>query len=171
MINRQLINPASIVVIGGSNNTLKPGGALVRNLIHGKYKGDLYVVNPHEDIVQGVKSYRDVKDIPNTELAIIVVVSKYCPSYVEYLAAEKGVKAFIVVSSGFSELSLDGAVLEAKMHATCDKYGCSFIGPNCIGLITANYCGAFTSPNPVICSEGVDLISNSGGIALYNIAL
>ena len=66
MINKQLINPASIVVIGGTNNTLKPGGALVRNLIHGKYKGELYVVNPHEDIVQGVKSYRDVKDIPNT---------------------------------------------------------------------------------------------------------
>ena len=54
MINRQLINPASIVVIGGSNNTLKPGGALVRNLIQGNYQGELYVVNPHEDIVQGV---------------------------------------------------------------------------------------------------------------------
>ena len=171
MINRQLINPASIVVIGGSNNTLKPGGALVRNLIQGNYQGELYVVNPHEDIVQGVKSYRDVKDIPEAELAIIAVVSKFCPSYVEYLASEKGVKAFIVISSGFSELSLDGAVLEAKMHAVCNKYGCSFIGPNCIGLITSNFCGAFTSPNPVICSEGVDLISNSGGIALYTIEM
>ena len=69
MINRELINPASIVVIGGSNNTLKPGGALVHNLIHGKYQGNLYVVNPHEDVVQGVKSYRDVKDIPNAVLS------------------------------------------------------------------------------------------------------
>ena len=171
MINRELINPASIVVIGGSNNTRKPGGALVHNLIHGKYQGELYVVNPHEDVVQGVKSYRDVKDIPNTELAIIVVVSKYCPAYVEYLASEKGVKAFIVVSSGFSELSLDGAVLEAKMHATCNKYGCSFIGPNCIGMATSHYLGVFTSPVPVICPEGVDLVSNSGGIALYTIEM
>ena len=40
MINRELIDPASIVVIGGSNNTRKPGGALVRNLIQGKYQGD-----------------------------------------------------------------------------------------------------------------------------------
>ena len=171
MINRELINPASIVVIGGSNNTRKPGGALVHNLIHGKYQGELYVVNPHEDEVQGVKSYRDVKDIPNTELAIIVVVSKYCPAYVEYLASEKGVKAFIVVSSCFSELSLDGAVLEAKMHATCNKYGCSFIGPNCIGMATSHYLGVFTSPVPVICPEGVDLVSNSGGIALYTIEM
>ena len=171
MINKELLNPASIVVIGGSNNTLKPGGALVHNLIQGKYQGKLYVVNPHEDVIQGVKSYRDVKDIPNADLAILVVVSRYCPSYVEYLASEKGVKAFIVVSSGFSELSEEGAELEAQMLATCDKYGCSFIGPNCIGMITANYCGAFTSPNPVLCPEGVDLISNSGGMALYTIEM
>lgn len=171
MINRQLLNPASIVVIGGSQDTRKPGGALVNNLIQGKYKGELYVVNPREDIVQGVKSYRDVKDIPATELAILVVASKHCPPYVEYLAAEKGVRAFVVISAGFSELSEEGAELEAQMRATCDRYGCSFIGPNCIGMITANYCGAFTAPTPVICPEGVDLVSNSGGIALYVIEM
>ena len=32
MINQQLLNPKSIVVIGGSNNEQKPGGAIVRNL-------------------------------------------------------------------------------------------------------------------------------------------
>lgn len=167
MINRQLLNPASIVVIGGSQDTRKPGGALVKNLIQGNFQGNLCVVNPREDVVQGVKSYRDVKDIPNTDLAILVVASKFCPSYVEYLAAEKGVKAFVIISAGFSELSEEGAALEAKIHATCDKYGCALIGPNCIGMITANYCGAFTAPNPVISPEGIDLVSNSGGIALY----
>lgn len=45
MINRELINPQSIVVVGGSNNVHKPGGRLVRNLLDGKYKGELYVVN------------------------------------------------------------------------------------------------------------------------------
>ena len=45
MINRELIDPKSIVVVGGSNNVHKPGGRLVRNLLDGKYKGELYVVN------------------------------------------------------------------------------------------------------------------------------
>ena len=58
MINRELINPQSIVVVGGSNNVHKPGGRLVRNLLDGKYKGELYVVNAKEDDVQGLKSYR-----------------------------------------------------------------------------------------------------------------
>ena len=51
MINRELIDPKSIVVVGGSNNVHKPGGRLVRNLLDGKYKGELYVVNAREEIV------------------------------------------------------------------------------------------------------------------------
>ena len=41
MINRELINPQSIVVVGGSNNVHKPGGRIVRNLLDGKHKGEL----------------------------------------------------------------------------------------------------------------------------------
>lgn len=48
MINRELINPQSIVVVGGSNNVHKPGGRIVRNLLDGKYKGELCVVNAKE---------------------------------------------------------------------------------------------------------------------------
>ena len=53
MINRELINPQSIVVVGGSNNVHKPGGRIVRNLLDGKYKGELCVVNAKETDVQG----------------------------------------------------------------------------------------------------------------------
>ena len=62
MINRELINPQSIVVVGGSNNVHKPGGRIVRNLLDGKYKGELCVVNAKETDVQGVKSYTSVHD-------------------------------------------------------------------------------------------------------------
>ena len=48
MINRELINPQSIVVVGGSNNVHKPGGAILRNLISGGYAGELRAVNPKE---------------------------------------------------------------------------------------------------------------------------
>ena len=72
MINEQLLNPRSIVVIGGSNNVHKPGGSIVRNLLSGGYQGDLHVVNPKEDLIQGIKAFHDVKDIPQTDLAILV---------------------------------------------------------------------------------------------------
>ena len=62
MINQQLLNPKSIVVIGGSNNVHKPGGAIVRNIKNGGFGGPLHIVNPKEDEVQGIKAYHDVKD-------------------------------------------------------------------------------------------------------------
>ena len=43
MINEALLHPKSIVVIGGSNNIHKPGGAVVRNLLNGGYDGTLRV--------------------------------------------------------------------------------------------------------------------------------
>lgn len=113
MINEQLLNPASIVVIGGSNNVHKPGGSIVRNLINGGYKGELRIVNPKEDEIQGIKAFHDAKEIPMTDLAILVVAAKYCPDYVDFLAAEKGVRAFVIISAGFGEETQAGAALSS----------------------------------------------------------
>ena len=78
MINEQLLNPQSIVVIGGSNNTHKPGGSIVRNLLSGSYQGEIRIVNPKEDTIQGLKAFHDVKDIPQTDLAVLVVEASTC---------------------------------------------------------------------------------------------
>ena len=94
MINQQLLNPKSIVIIGGSNNVHKPGGAIVRNILNGGYEGVLRIVNPKEDEVQGIKTFHDARELPPTDLAVLVVAAKYCPDYVELLAAEKEVRAF-----------------------------------------------------------------------------
>ncbi len=59
MINQQLLNPRSIVVVGGSNNIHKPGGKVLKNLIDGNFKGELFVTNLKEDIAQGISSSQD----------------------------------------------------------------------------------------------------------------
>src|SRR5574344_964017 len=167
MINRELINPQSIVVVGGSNNIHKPGGKIVRNILDGKYKGELRVVNLHETDVQGVKSYPSVNDIPNTELAIMAIPSKGCPDAMEILTTKKGVKAFVVISAGFGEETHEGALLEKRMLDICNAAGASLIGPNGIGLMNINYHGVFTQPVPEFRPDGVDFISSSGATALY----
>ena len=167
MINQELLNPASIVVIGGSNNVHKPGGSIVRNLLSGGYQGELRIVNPKEDEVQGIKACHDVKDIPQTDLAILVVAAKYCPDYVDYLCAEKGVRAFIIISAGFGEETPEGAVLEQRILDTCEKYGAALIGPNCIGLLNRNHHSVFTLPIPNLNPQGADFISGSGATAVF----
>jgi acetyltransferase len=167
MINEQLLNPASIVVIGGSNNVHKPGGSIVRNLINGGYKGELRIVNPKEDEIQGIKAFHDAKEIPMTDLAILVVAAKYCPDYVDFLAAEKGVRAFVIISAGFGEETQAGAALEQRILDTCAQYGAALIGPNCIGLMNRNHHSVFTLPIPNLDPKGADFISGSGATAVF----
>ena len=167
MINKQLLQPESIVVIGGSNNVHKPGGAVVRNLLSGGFEGTLRVVNPKEDEVQGIKAFHDVKELPPTDLAILVVAARFCPDYVDFLAGEKNVRAFIIISAGFSEETHEGALLEQRILDTCEKYGCALIGPNCIGLLTRWHHSVFTKPIPHLNPKGVDFISGSGATAVF----
>ena len=167
MINQQLLNPESIVVIGGSNNVHKPGGSIVRNLISGGYNGTLRIVNPKEDEVQGIKAFHDAHDIPPTELAILVVAARFCPDYVELLAKEKQTRAFIIISAGFGEETKAGAELEQRILDTCEQYGAALIGPNCIGLLNRNHHSVFTLPIPNLDPKGADFVSGSGATAVF----
>ena len=85
MINEQLLHPASIVVVGASNNVHKPGGAILKNLISGGYAGELRAVNPKETEVQGVKAYPDVHAVPDTDLAVLAIPAvgrrEECPRF------------------------------------------------------------------------------------------
>lgn len=167
MINRQLLHPESIVVIGGSNNVHKPGGAIVRNIINGGYKGVLRIVNPKEDEIQGVKAFHDISELPPTDLAILVIPSHMCPETVDRLAEDKGVKAFIIISAGFGEETKEGAKLEQHILDTCERHGAALIGPNCIGLLNSWHHSVFTKPIPTLHEKGVDFISGSGATAVF----
>jgi acetate---CoA ligase (ADP-forming) len=167
MINEKLINPASIVVVGGSDDLFKPGGKVLKNIIDGKYKGDLYVVNPKHDKIQGIKSYRDLNDIPETELAIIAISASLCLPAVEILVRDKKTAAFIIISAGFSEAGAAGLKLEKEIAQLITNAGGCLIGPNCIGVITQSYSGVFTSPVPKLNSRGCDFVSGSGATAVF----
>lgn len=167
MLNKQLINPNSIVIIGGSNDYKKPGGKIVKNILDGNFKGSLSVVNPKEDKVQGLKSYASVNDIPNTDLAILAIPSKYCLETVNVLAHRKNTKAFIIISAGFSESNNKGQQLEKEIADLVDSVNGCLIGPNCIGVLNKNYKGVFTTPIPKYNKDGCDLISSSGATAVF----
>lgn len=167
MISEKLINPGSIVVVGGSEDLFKPGGKILKNIIEGKFAGDLCVVNPKQDTVQGVRSYRDIKDIPQADLAILAVQAKYCLPAVEVLIREKGTRAFIIISAGFSEAGEEGRKMEKDIADLIGSEGGTLIGPNCIGVITQSYSGIFTTPVPSLHGKGCDFVSGSGATAVF----
>ncbi len=167
MVNQQLLNPKSIVVVGGSDDIQKPGGKVLKNLIDNGFKGKLYVVNPKLDEVQGIKTYRDISDLPNVDLAILAIAAKFCPEAVEVLTKKKSTKAFIILSAGFHEESEEGAMLEQQIVDSINAVDGCLIGPNCIGVMNSNYAGVFTSPIPRFDAHGIDFISGSGATAVF----
>jgi acetate---CoA ligase (ADP-forming) len=167
MIHEKLLRPQSIAVVGGSNQLSKPGGKLLKNLIEHNFKGALYVVNPKETQVQGLKSYASVDDLPATDLAVLAIPARYCPEAVEILTTRKGTRGFIVVSAGFSETDAEGKKLEEQMVCSINAVGGTLIGPNCIGMITSHHSSVFTSPVPRLWDSGCDFISGSGATAVF----
>jgi len=167
MINDKLINPGSIAVVGGSEDILKPGGKILKNIIDGGFSGDLFAVNPGKDSIQGVKSYRDITDIPPVDLAILAIPSKYCYKVVEVLIKEKSTRAFIIISAGFSEAGEEGKKLERNIAGLVGNAGGCLIGPNCIGIVTHTYHGVFTTPVPKLSERGCDFVSGSGATAMF----
>lgn len=167
MITQQLVNPKSIVVIGASNDTTKPGGKVLKNLIDTKFGGNLYVSNPKEDLVQGIKSYRNIAELPQVDLAVLAIAAKYCPETVELLAKEKGTRGFVILSAGFHEESHEGALLEERIVKIMEETQSSLIGPNCIGMMNHHHASVFTTPIPVLDPSGVDFISGSGATAVF----
>jgi acetate---CoA ligase (ADP-forming) len=167
MITPQLINPRSIVVIGGSNDISKPGGKILKNLIDGNFAGRIYVTNLKESEVQGIKSFSDPRDLPQVDLAIIAIAARFVPDTVRILAHQKDTRAFIVLSAGFSEESEEGARLEKEMVDIINSTGGSLIGPNCVGILTPSHHSIFTYPIPKLQRSGCDFISGSGATACF----
>lgn len=167
MLNREILNPKSIVVVGGSDDVTKPGGKLIKNIVDHHYKGTLMVVNPKQESVQGIPCYPSVEDLPEVELAILAVAAKYCLPAVETLAYRKKTKAFIIISAGFSEESHQGAELEKAIAEVVKSVSGVLIGPNGVGVMTPHYAGCFTLPIPPLEVDGVDFITGSGATAVF----
>ena len=167
MINQSLVNPKSIVVVGGSDNIKKPGGKVLKNIIDGCFAGKLLVVNQKETSVQGLACLPSVDEIDSVDLAIISIPAVFCPAVVKTLANEKGTRAFIILSAGFGEAGEQGRHWESEITQTVNAVNGCLIGPNCIGILNANYHGVFTTPIPPHDPKGCDLISSSGATAVF----
>ena len=169
MLNQALLQPKSIVVVGASNKVAKPGGHLLSNLIQHQFKGELYVVNSNETLVQGVPSFASVADLPEVDLAFLAIPAALCIEAVEVLASQKKTRAFVIISAGFGEAGDEGKQLEKQLQETVTKHNACLIGPNCIGLITPSFAGVFTSPVPALDPQGIDFVSGSGATAVFTL--
>jgi len=129
---RYLFSPASVAVIGASNTPGSWGNNAVKGALAAGNKL-VYPVNPNSPEILGQKAYRSVTEIPgDVDLAVIVVTEKLVPDVMRQCAL-KGVKAAMIITSGFAETGEAGRKLEAEVAEIARQGGIRFIGPNSMG--------------------------------------
>ncbi|MEM3947598.1 MAG: CoA-binding protein, partial [Metallosphaera sp.] len=109
-----LFRPRSIAVVGASRNREKVGNVLFRN-ISSTFRGKVYPVNNKSEVIEGVKSFKSLKDIQDDIDLVVVSVPRESVKEVMEEAGEKNVKSAIVITSGFREVGEDGERLEKEL--------------------------------------------------------
>src|SRR3954451_21968455 len=160
----RIMKPKSVAVIGASAENGKIGNSVMKNLINGGYKGEIYPIHPKADEILGKKVYKSVKDIPGeVDIAVFAIpASLVAGALIE--CGEKKVVGAILIPSGYAETgNVKG---QEEIQAIGQKYGIRLMGPNIYGFYytPANLCATFCTAYDVKGSAA--LSSQSGGIGM-----
>ena len=131
-----LFQPASVALIGASDQPGSLGTQILRNLQGGGFSGPIWLVNPKHAQIAGQMAWPDVKSLPGVpDLAVICTPAATVPGLIAALGA-KGTRCAIVISAGMGQAGPDGqTTLQQAMLDAARPYLLRILGPNCIGLI------------------------------------
>lgn len=163
------LNPQSVAIIGASDNIHKIGGRPIHYMQRHGFAGRIYPINPQRETIQGLSSYSSLAALPEVpELALVVVAGDTAVGAVAECAA-RGVKAAVVIASGFGETGPEGAAVQQQMVATARAAGMRLFGPNTQGLANfgtgaiAGFSTMFIEVPPL--DGPVGIVSQSGGMS------
>src|SRR5690625_4178837 len=129
-----LLAPRSVAIIGASDNADKIGGRPIRYLQEFGFKGRILPVNPGRSTVQGLPAWPSVSELPEVPDAAIVAVAGQAAVEAVEACATKGVKAAIIMASGFGETGPEGKAEEVRLRQLAQAAGMRLVGPNSQGL-------------------------------------
>jgi acyl-CoA synthetase (NDP forming) len=170
-----LFRPKSIAIFGASDDVTKIGGRPLQFLRKYGYAGAIYPINRKAGLVQSLQAYATVRDVPEVpDLAVIAVPPQGVLEAVQDCAS-RGVRAAVILSSGFSELGQEGAQLQARIGAVARASGMRVVGPNCLGSIgvpeksIATFSVTLEAAMPP--PGNVGIVSQSGNLGSYTMRL
>jgi len=160
-----LLKPVSVALIGASPKPSSVGAVIVRNLFEAGFKGDIFLVNPKYEAIEGLRAYPNVAALPRTpDLAVIATPPDSVPQLVADLGA-RGTRAAVVITAGFGEGGHErGRRLCAAMLDAARPYLLRIVGPNCLGVMAP---GSFLNASMAhvqALSGNIAFVAQSGAI-------
>jgi acetate---CoA ligase (ADP-forming) len=172
----KLLSPQSVAVVGASSDVQGLRGRILQTILSHPFAGRVYPVSRSATEVQGLKAYSSVDALPEpVDLAILIVPAQYVPTELER-CGRAGIKAAMILSSGFAEEGEAGAFMQGEISVIARRYDMAVSGPNSEGFanISAAFCPTFSpaldksagpiKPARALGTGQVSLISQSGGL-------
>ena len=160
----RIMKPNAVAVIGASSEAGKIGNSVMKNLINGGYKGEIYPINPTAGEILGKKAYKSVKDVPGEiDVAVFAIPAKFCAAALVEVG-EKKIPGAVLIPSGFSETG--NVAGQQELVDIGRKYDVRLMGPNIYGFYYTwkNLCATFCTAYDV--KGHAALSSQSGGIGM-----
>ena len=160
----RIMKPKAVAVIGASSEAGKIGNSVMKNLINGGYKGQIYPINPSADEILGLKAYKSVKDVPgDIDVAVFAIPAKFVAAAIAE-CGEKKIPGAVLIPSGFAETG--NVAGQQEIIEVGRKYGVRLMGPNIYGFYYtwSNLCATFCTAYDV--KGNAALSSQSGGIGM-----
>ncbi|MFG2791723.1 acetate--CoA ligase family protein [Streptomyces sp. NPDC048419] len=152
----ELFDPASVAVVGASDNPEKWGYWLAKGALAGRGRRDVHLVNGRGGSLGGVPFRAGLDDVSCEHVVVAVPPAHVRPVVTEGLAA--GARCFTVITSGSDPAE------EQALATLVTSGGARLLGPNCMGLVdTTTELRLSWGDFP---AGAVGLVSQSGNLAL-----
>jgi acetate---CoA ligase (ADP-forming) len=170
-----LFKPNGIAIYGASDDVTKIGGRPLQFLLKYGYAGAIYPINNKAATVQGLPSFANASELPSVpELVVIAVPPNSVPQAVRD-CANRGVRAAVILSAGFSEMGEQGDALQLEISGIARATGMRIVGPNCLGSVgvTTKAIATFTVALEAFLPEpgSVGIVSQSGNLGSYTMRM
>ncbi|SDU03511.1 bifunctional acetate--CoA ligase family protein/GNAT family N-acetyltransferase [Desulfobacula phenolica] len=169
-LNR-VINPGSVAVIGASTKKGSVGASIIKNMLAGGFKGNIFPVNPKYNSIFGLKTFPDTKELPNDiDLAVIAVPLAKVPDILK-TCSQQNMGGAVIISAGDEIPGVLRGKIEAQIKNISQKTELRIIGPDSVGIVNtalgmnANLMHriplpgkvAFLSQSGAVCSAVLDM--------------
>lgn len=134
-LSRALLRPASIALIGVSDDPSKTTGRPLAFLRAAGFGGRIYNVNPGRETVQGEPAYASVDALPETPEHVYILTNTDASIEAVEACGRLGVRVATILAAGFSESGPEGVARERRLREIADRYDIRLVGPSSLGVV------------------------------------
>jgi acyl-CoA synthetase (NDP forming) len=162
---KRLLAPRHLAFVGGRSMA-----RALKRCAEGGYLGEMWLVNPQHDTLEGVPCVRSIAELPCGPDAVFIATNRELTLTCVAELAAKDAGGAICYASGFAEIGTEGLALQEQLLNAAGSM--ALLGPNCYGLLDYLHSSALWpvahGGKPV--EKGVAVLTQSGNFA-YNLSM